>query len=41
MSATKDLLQDHVFIRRLLTVIEKCYMLLYAGKDVPITDLIR
>ena len=25
MSATEDLLQDHVFIRGLQTVIEKCY----------------
>lgn len=41
MSATKDLLQDHVFIRRLQKIIEKCYMRLYAGKDVPISDLIK
>jgi len=41
MSATDDLLQDHVFIRRLQTVIEKCYALLYEGKDVPFGDLIK
>ena len=35
MSATDDLLQDHVFIRRLQTVIEKCYTMLYEGGDVP------
>jgi len=41
MSATDDLLQDHVLIRRLQTVIEKCYALLYEGKDVPFGDLIK
>ncbi len=41
MSATEELLQDHVFIRRLQRVIEKCYSLLYEGKDVPFGDLIR
>jgi hemerythrin-like domain-containing protein len=41
MSATEDLLQDHVFIRRLQAVIEKCYTLLYEGKDVPFGDLIK
>jgi hemerythrin-like domain-containing protein len=41
MSATDDLLQDHVFIRRLQAVIEKCYMLLYENKDVPFGDLIK
>lgn len=41
MSATDDLLQDHVFIRRLQVVIEKCYALLYEGKDVPPGDLIK
>ncbi len=41
MSATEELLQDHIFIRRLQAVIEKCYTLLYAGKDVPFGDLVR
>ena len=41
MSATDDLLQDHVIIRRLQAVIEKCYMLLYENKDVPFGDLIK
>ncbi|MEW6604223.1 MAG: hemerythrin domain-containing protein [Thermoproteota archaeon] len=41
MSATNELLQDHVFIRRLQAVIEKCYVLLYEGKDVPFGDLVK
>ncbi|HXV45216.1 MAG TPA: hemerythrin domain-containing protein [Nitrososphaera sp.] len=41
MSATDDLLQDHVFIRRLQTVIEKCYRLLHENKDVPFGDLVK
>ena len=41
MSATDDLLQDHVFIRRLQAVIEKCYALLYEGRGVPPGDLIK
>lgn len=41
MSATDDLLQDHVLIRRLQAVIEKCYTLLYENKDVPFGDLIK
>lgn len=41
MSATEELLQDHVFIRRLQIVIEKCYALLYEGQDVPFGDLIK
>lgn len=41
MSATEELLQDHVFIRRLQLVIEKCYTLLYEGKDVPFGDLVK
>jgi hemerythrin-like domain-containing protein len=41
MSATDDLLQDHVIIRRLQAVIEKCYTLLYDGRDVPFGDLIK
>jgi hemerythrin-like domain-containing protein len=41
MSATEDLLQDHIFIRRLQAVIEKGYTLLYDGKDVPFGDLVK
>ena len=41
MSATDDLLQDHIFIRRLQAVIEKCYVLLYEGRDVPFGDLVK
>lgn len=39
--ATEDLLQDHVFIRRLQSVIEKCHVLLSTGRDVPFADLVR
>jgi hemerythrin-like domain-containing protein len=41
MSATDDLLQDHVFIRRLQAVIEKCYTLLHENRDVPFGDLVK
>ena len=41
MSATDDLLQDHIFIRRLQAVIEKCYTLLYEDRDVPFGDLVK
>ena len=41
MSATEDLLQDHVTIRRLQVVIEKCYTLLNENKDIPFGDLIK
>lgn len=41
MSATAELLQDHVFIRRLQAIIEKCYTLLYEGKDLPFGDLVK
>ena len=41
MSATDELLQDHVIIRRLEAVIEKCYTRLYEGRDVPFGDLVR
>lgn len=41
MSATDELLQDHVTIRRLQAVIERCYTLLYGGKDVPFGDLVK
>ena len=41
MSATDELLRDHVIIRRLQAVIEKCYTRLYEGKDVPFADLVK
>ena len=41
MSATDELLQDHVFIRRLQAVIEKCYTALNEGRDVPFADLVK
>jgi len=41
MSATDELLEDHIIIRRLQVVIEKCYALLYEGKDVPFGDLVK
>ena len=41
MSATEELLLDHVFIRRLQVIIEKCYTRLYEGKDMPARDLIK
>ena len=41
MSATEDLLQDHVFIRRLQTVIEKCYVHLNESRDVHVGNIIK
>jgi hemerythrin-like domain-containing protein len=41
MSATDELLQDHIVIRRLQVVIERCYALLYEGRDVPFGDLVK
>jgi len=41
MSATEDLSQDHVIIRRLQVVIEKCYTSLNENKEVPLGDLIK
>lgn len=41
MSATDDLLQDHILIRRLQVVIEKCYTQLYEGKEIPMGDLVK
>jgi hemerythrin-like domain-containing protein len=41
MSATNELLQDHVVIRRLQAVIEKCYTHLFEGKDIPFGDLVK
>ena len=39
MSATDALREDHKQIRRLDKVIVKCYTDLYAGKNVPLSDL--
>ena len=41
MSATDELLQDHVAIRRLRTVIEKCHTMLLEGRDIPFGDLVK
>jgi hemerythrin-like domain-containing protein len=41
MSATDELLQDHIIIRRLQAVIEKCYTRLYENKAVPFGDLVK
>ena len=39
LSATNSLREDHKQIRRLDKVIIKCYTQLYAGKNIPISDL--
>jgi hemerythrin-like domain-containing protein len=39
MSATDVLRQDHVKIKRLEKIIEKCYKDLYAGKNIPLSDI--
>lgn len=39
MSATDALREDHKQIRRLDKVIVKCYTDLYAGKNIPLSDL--
>ena len=39
MSATDSLRQDHKQIRRLEKIITKCYKELYAGKDIPFSDI--
>ena len=39
LSATDSLREDHKQIRRLDKVIIKCYTSLYAGKNIPISDL--
>lgn len=39
MSATEVLRQDHIKIRRLEKVIEKCYKDLYDGKNIPLSDI--
>ncbi|WP_268541432.1 hemerythrin domain-containing protein [Candidatus Nitrosotenuis cloacae] len=39
MSATETLRQDHIKIKRLEKIIEKCYKDLYSGKDIPLSDI--
>ena len=39
MSATDLLRQDHLKIKRLEKVIIKCYRELYAGKNIPLSDI--
>lgn len=39
MSATKSLREDHKQIKRLDKVIIKCYTELYAGKNIPLSDI--
>lgn len=39
MSATEILREDHRKIKRLERIIEKCYKDLYAGKDIPLSDI--
>ena len=39
MNATKSLREDHKQIRRLDKVIIKCYTELYAGKNIPLSDI--
>jgi hemerythrin-like domain-containing protein len=39
MSATEILRQDHLKIKRLEKLIEKCYQALYAGKTIPLSDI--
>ena len=39
MSATETLREDHKQIRRLEKVIIKCYTELYAGKNIPFSDI--
>jgi hemerythrin-like domain-containing protein len=39
MSATEVLRADHLKIKRLEKIIEKCYKNLYAGKNIPLSDI--
>lgn len=39
MSATETLRKDHIQIRRLEKIITKCYKKLYAGQDIPLSDI--
>jgi hemerythrin-like domain-containing protein len=38
-SATKDLLQEHLIVRRLGNIAQKCSDRLYANEDIPIEDI--
>ncbi|HSD04744.1 MAG TPA: hemerythrin domain-containing protein, partial [Nitrosopumilaceae archaeon] len=39
MSATETLRQDHIQIKRLKKIIIKCYTKLYAGENIPLSDI--
>jgi len=39
LNATESLREDHKQIRRLDKVIIKCYTELYAGKNIPLSDI--
>ena len=39
LSATDTLRKDHQHIRRLEKIVDKCQMELYAGKDIPFSDI--
>lgn len=39
MSATEALRQDHLKIKRLEKIIVQCYKKLYAGKNIPLSDI--
>jgi hemerythrin-like domain-containing protein len=39
MSATDTLRQDHKQIRRLEKIVNQCYKKLYAGEDIPLSDI--
>ena len=39
MSATDTLRKDHQQIKRLQKVVTKCYNQLYAGKEIPFSDI--
>jgi hemerythrin-like domain-containing protein len=39
MSATDILRQDHLKIKRLEKIIVRCYQKLYAGKNIPLSDI--
>jgi hemerythrin-like domain-containing protein len=39
LSVTSDLIKDHLFVRRLGVVIQRCSDKLYANEDVPLEDI--
>ncbi len=39
VSATETLRKDHLQIRRLENIITKCYQKLYAGENIPLSDI--